>query len=86
MSKRGKMACKRSMTHSEQERKDGVPNNHDKKKFGHMNVQEKKKKKKNIVMTSCHSNKRREGFLQGVFYFDHPSSIFTRVHNLDQFA
>jgi hypothetical protein len=30
--KRGKMACQRSMTHSERERKDGVPKKHDPKR------------------------------------------------------
>ena len=32
MRKRGKMACQRSMTHSEEERKDGVPKKYGQKK------------------------------------------------------
>ena len=33
MRKRGKMACQRSMTHNEEERKYGVPKKYDKKKM-----------------------------------------------------
>ena len=76
------MACQRSIAHSEQERKDGVPKKHDLKKWTH--VQEKKEREKNIAMSSCHSNKGegdscKESFILSIH---HPFS--THVHNLDQ--
>jgi len=49
LKKRGKMACQRSITHSEGERKDGVPKKHNPKKNRHMKVHEKKEE---IVMLS----------------------------------
>jgi len=43
---RGKMACQRSMTHIEVERKDGVPKKHDpKKKYEHMKAHKSKREK-----------------------------------------
>jgi len=48
-----------------------------------MNVQEEKKEEKNnIAMTSYHSNKRREGLMQGIFYFDHsPPMLHTHAQS-----
>ena len=62
VSEREKMACQRSTT---------------KKKEKYW-TQECPRKKNHIAMTSCHSNKSREGFMQEVFYFDHsPSMLHT---------
>jgi len=61
VSKKGEMACQRIMAHSEQERKDGVPEKHDQKKWTQMS--KKKRERNNIAMFSSHSNKRRGGFM-----------------------
>jgi len=44
VSKKGEMACQRIMAHSEQERKDGVPEKHDKKN-GHKSARKNKREK-----------------------------------------
>jgi hypothetical protein len=79
--RRGKMACQRSIAHSEQERKDGVPKKHDLKN-GHMSKRKKREREKNIAMSSCHSNKGdrdscKESF---ILIIHHPYS--THMHNL----
>ena len=46
LKKRGKMACQRSMTHNEVERKGGVPKKHDPKKGEHMQAHKSKIERK----------------------------------------
>ena len=54
LKKRGKMACQRGMTHSEEERKDGVPKKYDpKKEREKMEMERESVKKKELSFTLC---------------------------------